>query len=93
MLLEVGCGLGTNLELLAPREFVFGIDVDATVLDFARTRFAGRHDAGFALADVARLEEPLRRQLRDRAFDSIICLNVLEHVLDDGRQPGPCSSS
>ncbi len=81
--LEVGCGLGTNLELLAPRELSFGIDVDAAVLDFARARFAGRQDAGFALADIARLEEPLRQRLRDQAFDSIVCLNVLEHVLDD----------
>lgn len=82
-LLEVGCGLGSNLELLAPRDVLFGIDVDPEVLEFARARFAGRKEAGFALADVARLDPEFLERLRAQRFDSILCLNVLEHVLDD----------
>ncbi len=82
-LLEVGCGLGTNLELLAPRERAFGIDIDPDVLDFARRRLAGLSGIGFLLADLGRLEPEALQHLREQRFDTIVCLNVLEHINDD----------
>ena len=81
--LEVGCGVGSILELLAPRERLFGIDVEPEVLDFARARFNGEPGFGFERMDAGRLDEAQAERLRRERFDSLVCINVLEHIEDD----------
>ncbi|HVR39269.1 MAG TPA: class I SAM-dependent methyltransferase [Thermoanaerobaculia bacterium] len=75
--LEVGCGVGSIIELLGHREFICGIDVEQDVLDYAAKRFPQhrflRHDFAQAPVDA----------LRAMRFDTIVSLNVLEHIEDD----------
>lgn len=81
--LEIGCGVGGILSLLGPRECIYGIDVDPEVLAYARERFRDRPECRFAVADLGALSEAQLALLEAQRFDTILCINVLEHVRDD----------
>ena len=75
--LEVGCGMGNFSDHLRDREQVIGIDVDENCVARWKERFANRsHYIGFLL----NAESPEFRDLKRYAIDSIVCLNVLEHI-------------
>jgi SAM-dependent methyltransferase len=79
--LEIGCGVGGILDLIGSREAVLGVDVDPEVLGYARQRFAGRAEVELACADLG---DPASEGLLSAfAPDTIVCINVLEHVRDD----------
>jgi SAM-dependent methyltransferase len=82
-ILEIGCGVGGIVEMLGARERIFGIDVDPDVLGYAARRFRDRPECAFAVGDLGRLPRDLEEALRSERFDSIVCINVLEHVRDD----------
>lgn len=75
--LEVGIGDGGFRDLLGAREYV-GLDLDAELIERAR---ASRTGGDYVQADI---EDPaLPEALGGRRFDSVLCVNVLEHVPDD----------
>ena len=77
--LEIGAGVGTMSAFLVDRERVVLSDTDPYYLDRLRERFAGQ-----AHVAVTALRLPsVNGQLVEERFDTIICLNVLEHVRDD----------
>jgi 2-polyprenyl-3-methyl-5-hydroxy-6-metoxy-1,4-benzoquinol methylase len=82
-ILEVGCGVGGIVALLGPRERIVGLDVDPEVLGFARERFAGRPECSFAVANVTELSNVELDELAAERFDTILCINALEHMQDD----------
>jgi SAM-dependent methyltransferase len=82
-LLEVGCGVGGILSQLTPLELVMGIDIEEEEVEFARKRFADRPGFEFALMDIAGLSAEDRAHLKARRFDTVLCINVLEHIKDD----------
>lgn len=71
-LLEIGCGEGYILELLAPPTSL-GLDLDLAILQEARQRYPA---AALALGDGTRLPCP------DKSFDLVLGIEVLEHVHD-----------
>lgn len=77
--LEVGSGIGNLSVFLQDRERVVLTDAEPRYLERLRERFGGR-----ANIDVARLSLPLvDGMLAAERFDTVICLNVLEHIEDD----------
>jgi SAM-dependent methyltransferase len=82
-ILEVGCGVGGVIDLLGPRELIFGIDPEEEVLSFTAQRFADRPECQFACADIVSLPASLASSLHGLQFDSVVCINVLEHIEDD----------
>lgn len=80
--LEVGCGVGNVTNLLLDREIVVGIDVEAECVKERRRRFSGRSHIITEHLDV--LDKDFL-SLRRFNFDSIVCLNVLEHISDDAK--------
>lgn len=84
-ILEVGCGVGSVLAQLGDRELLMGVDVEQDILDFARSRFNGHARYEFAHLDVAALNESQLADLKQHRFDTVVCINVLEHVPDDER--------
>jgi SAM-dependent methyltransferase len=79
--LEIGAGIGNLSAFLAERPRVTLTDTSRAYLEALRTRFAGRPNV-----KVARLFLPdVDPGTFDPPYDTVICLNVLEHVEDDAR--------
>src|SRR5690606_13332847 len=76
-LLDAGCGEGFALDVLARRfpEVRFtGVDLSEEAIAFAQNRFGER--ARFRTGSIYKLP------FSDRAFDTVLCSEVLEHVDD-----------
>jgi glycosyltransferase involved in cell wall biosynthesis len=80
--LEVGAGFGNMTKHLVPRELVVASDLDPVALEHLQGVF--RDNASVRVASYrfplgpAELEE-----VRGMRFDTIVCLNVLEHIEQD----------
>jgi SAM-dependent methyltransferase len=79
--LEIGAGIGNLSAFLLDRDRLVLTDTALDYLARLRARFAGHPNVG-----VAHLYLPDdHAALAGERFDTIICLNVLEHVQDDHR--------
>ncbi len=77
--LDVGAGIGTLTELLAPLcELVVAVEPDPAFLARLRRRFAGRSNVVVLEAEATTLAPSSLPPV-----DSAVCLNVLEHIPDD----------
>jgi SAM-dependent methyltransferase len=72
--LDAGAGIGTFTELAAQGRHVVAVEPDPGQLAILRGRFAGRGDVRVVEGTIDNVSGE---------FDSIICLNVLEHISDD----------
>ncbi|MBI2072183.1 MAG: class I SAM-dependent methyltransferase [Gemmatimonadetes bacterium] len=77
--LEVGSGIGNMSQFIADRERVVLTDTDAGYRERLRARFA--HRANVAVRELSLPDIP--DGLVAERFDTIVCLNVLEHIEDD----------
>ena len=77
--LEIGAGVGTMSAFLADRERVVLSDTNAGYLERLRARFAGQPQVRVAALRLPATDGDLQAE----RLDTIICLNVLEHVRDD----------
>jgi 2-polyprenyl-3-methyl-5-hydroxy-6-metoxy-1,4-benzoquinol methylase len=79
--LEVGCGIGTMSRKLADvADIVVGIEPNVSCVE--RVEAEMRHQPKFSLR-ACHLEECDPAELRTYNFDTVYCVNVLEHVHDD----------
>jgi SAM-dependent methyltransferase len=76
-ILEIGVGHGSYAKQLKELGPYIGVDIDADSVAEARKRFP---DLEFEVADIT--DTSFREQLAPRGLESIICLNVLEHIED-----------
>src|SRR6266436_1138862 len=72
-ILDVGCGTGANLQMLAHFGAAEGVDVSAAALDFCRARGLVQVKQGAAE----------RLPFADASFDLVTGLDVVEHLDDD----------
>jgi SAM-dependent methyltransferase len=72
--LDAGAGIGTFTALAAEGREVVAVEPDPEQLPLLRERFDGRPDVEVVAGTIDDV---------DGAFDSILCLNVLEHIRDD----------
>lgn len=80
-ILEVGMGLGAFTgRLLERADSVVGLDPVPEFLAAARRRFAGE---GRLETHAAAMGAGVPSVLAGRSFDTIVCLNVLEHIEND----------
>lgn len=78
--LEVGSGIGNITRLLAQREFVLATDCDTHYLGHLKNRFPTRPNVQVGHLD---LNDIPVEELRRFEFDTVVCLNVLEHIERD----------
>jgi SAM-dependent methyltransferase len=78
--LEVGCGLGNFTSWLLNRRLVVAVDVEPQCVEILRERFAG---ADNLIALETSVESKSFLDLAKHDVDSIVCLNVLEHIEND----------
>lgn len=80
--LEVGAGTGNITQfLLAGNRQVVATDVIANYRDELKSRFA--EQANFEVGSFD-LNRAAPASLKENPFDTVVCLNVLEHIEDDG---------
>jgi glycosyltransferase involved in cell wall biosynthesis len=78
--LEIGSGTGNLTRQLVPREAYVASDVNPLYLQTLRTLTADRPYLDVTLTDVTRADS---FPAVPGGFDTVICLNVVEHVEDD----------
>jgi glycosyltransferase involved in cell wall biosynthesis len=78
--LEVGAGIGNMTRYLYGRELVFAADREVSFFHILRNKF--RRKPGIVV-DQIDLDSDASLALAEHRFDSVVCLNVLEHVDDD----------
>ena len=80
--LEVGSGVGNQTRFFADRERVVASDVEVHYVRELKARFEGRSNVR-----VTSYRFPLsgadREELLGEKIDTIVCMNVLEHIEDD----------
>jgi|SRR5579872_459374 len=79
---EVGCGVGNFTGTMLDREAVLAIDVEPECVEQIRRRYSEQANLRTLVCDVA---SPEFSALARFEPDSCVCLNVLEHIEDDGQ--------
>ena len=80
--LEIGAGFGNMTRHLTPRELLVASDLDPVALEYLRGAF--REDGSVRIASYRfPLSPEQRRELAALSLDTVVCLNVLEHIEDD----------
>src|SRR3990167_9429618 len=76
-ILEVGCGIGNFTKKLSDHGSVTAIDIEESFLKIAKEKT--KDEVLIGKGDI----EKGRYFFKEKKFDAIICLNVLEHIKDD----------
>jgi SAM-dependent methyltransferase len=79
--LDIGGGHGPHLDhVVASGRFVMSVDLSPECVADMRSRFAGA-DFEARLGDIS--DPALATDLAQLHFDTVVCINVLEHIEDD----------
>ncbi len=78
--LEIGSGIGNITKFLLDRELVVATDVEPKCIDFLKNTFGKYKKFIIEHLDISGTEAECYRSYR---IDSVICLNVLEHIEED----------
>jgi glycosyltransferase involved in cell wall biosynthesis len=81
--LEAGSGIGNLTELLLDRERLACVDVDPFYVERLSRRHAHLDNLSVHEADLTKLQKC--SELRKANLDTIICINVLEHIENDSK--------
>lgn len=76
-ILEIGCGIGSFSMYLSKYGSLTAIDLNEEYVSNAKNRVDGQVEVG--LGDIEKGEY----FFKDRVFNTIVCINVLEHTKDD----------
>jgi len=80
--IEVGCGIGNFTGMLLDRETVLAVDLDPACVERLRERYPNRPNLQAFVCEPA---SGVFANLARFYSDSCVCLNVLEHIADEGR--------
>lgn len=82
-ILEVGCGIGNFTNSLSSFGRVWAIDIDKNYINETKHLTDKKAKVGFG--DIEKGEYFFESASRDeqKKFDSVVCLNVLEHIRND----------
>lgn len=79
-IVEVGCGIGNFTRTMLDRDLIIGLDIDENCIANHRARFAAHAHVQSYVLDAL---DPAFARLKNHQPDSVVCLNVLEHISDD----------
>jgi ubiquinone/menaquinone biosynthesis C-methylase UbiE len=80
--IEVGCGTGNFTRHMLDRQSILGLDVVKDCVIHLRERLGNPKNVETQILDI---QDPAFLALRDFRADTVVCLNVLEHICDDKR--------
>jgi glycosyltransferase involved in cell wall biosynthesis len=78
--LEIGAGIGNLTRTLCPRDRYTASDINPLYLEYLRSAFGGRPYVDVRKIDLGNAQDfaPIAGK-----FDTVVCLNVLEHLQDE----------
>ena len=79
--LEAGCGIGNFTELLLDRDRLVCVDNDPLYVEMLNWRLGHLENVSIAQFDLA--DSAAYARLAPERIDTIVCLNVLEHIASD----------
>ena len=79
--LEVGSGIGNMTAYFLDRTLVVGLDRLPASVQHTQERFRGYAHVRFLHADIT--DASMLPHLQTYRFDTVLCINVLEHIEDD----------
>lgn len=80
--MEAGCGNGNITSLLLDRQMVMAVDNDESMLSEIKKRFALNSNVAIRRLDLSSM--PVA-ELKAFNFDTVLCINALEHISDDSK--------
>ena len=84
-MLEVGSGVGNQTRYFADRERVIASDIEPHYLRELRRTVRGQRERARRVVRRSRCSDVDRADLRGERLDTIVCMNVLEHIEHDSR--------
>lgn len=81
-IVEIGAGIGSYTGMFLDRELVIAVDNYEPCIEYLKSRFSRNNNVIPLKIDVSAQEA---MELRHYNPDTIICINVLEHILDDNK--------
>ena len=78
--LEIGSGIGNISLQLLPRDFYMCSDIDSLYLHTLKNLFGHRPNVKVRYLDISATDNV---PAMENKFDTVLCLNVLEHIEDD----------
>jgi SAM-dependent methyltransferase len=84
-ILEIGSGIGNYTEFLLRHGHVLATDMEAHYVSKLRSRFRDQPRVGVEPLALEAWSGAALARVRAFAPDTVVCLNVLEHVADDAR--------
>lgn len=81
-ILEVGAGIGNITDFIILRNKLTLIDIDQSYIDYLNAKYSFRDQSNFNVfrVDIQNIEPSL---LSEAKYDTVICLNILEHLEND----------
>ncbi len=77
-ILEVGCGIGNFTKTLTKFGKIWAIDIDENFIKQTKKEVT---DAKIGFGDI----EKDKYFFKDEKFDTVVCINILEHIKEDSR--------
>lgn len=90
-ILEIGSGIGNQTRYFADRDRVIASDIDPYYVETLQARFGQQGNVRMASFRFP-LTEADRDDLRAERIDTIVCLNVLEHIEDHRGTLADCAA-
>lgn len=90
-ILEIGSGIGNQTQYFAGRDRVIASDIDPYYVDILQSKFGQQPNVRIASFRFP-LTEADRDDLHRERIDTIVCLNVLEHIEDHRSTLKDCAS-
>lgn len=79
-ILEIGCGIGNISQYLIKKSNLTAIDISPKYIQLVKEKFKNQPNFKAFLWDAS---SSIPDFLKKESFDSIVCLNVLEHIEND----------
>jgi glycosyltransferase involved in cell wall biosynthesis len=79
---EAGCGIGNFTELLLHKQRLVCVDYDSFYVEMISRRFGHMENVRTLALDLSRPDPGVN--IRRESLDTVISLNVIEHIEDDG---------
>lgn len=81
-ILEVGAGIGNITDFIIFRNNLTVIDINQYYVNYLNAKYSFRSKSNFSALNVD-IQDIKSSPLAEKTFDTIICLNILEHLKND----------